>query len=154
MKQVKLFLAIAALSIGTLSITSCGSDEQICPTGMEGKDCKDEVRVNYYNTYRGTGTDNQGGTYTNWGLKYSKNGEVATKLSLEVVDGSNANVYLLDVELNSNTTYKVVPKTQDGFELSGQGSISPTNASLTLTEKDPSGVEVTYVYSFTDFIKG
>lgn len=156
MKKVRVISTaamLALLSVGSMTFVSCTPEDEICPVGMEGKKCDDEVRVNYYNTYRGNATDNDGGTYTNWALKFSNGGTEATKLKLEVLDNVNANQFLFTATLKTNTTFEITPTTVSGLNYTGQGSISGTNASFTLTEVDPSGGTQTYIYSFNNFIK-
>ncbi len=156
MKKVRVISTaamLALLSVGSMTFTSCTPEDEICPVGMEGKKCDQEVRANYYNTYRGNATDNDGGTYTNWALRFSNGGTDATKLKLEVLDNVNANQFLFTATLKTNTTYEITPTTISGFNYTGQGSISGTNASFTLTEVDPSGATQTYIYSFNNFIK-
>jgi hypothetical protein len=157
MKKTRLILAASMLAIGaftTTTMTSCSKDDQICNTGFSGSDCKTQVRDTYNNTYRGTGTDNLGGTYTNWNLRFTSQGTDATKMSLEVLDENNANKLLFDIVLTSNTTYMITPKTSGAFSYDGNGSISATNASLTINEKDnTTGTIVTTVYTFPNMTK-
>lgn len=155
MKKARLILSASLLTIAaftSVTMVSCSKDDD-CEVGYTGNNCKTEVRASYYNTYRGTATDNQGGTYTDWALRFSSGGTDATKLKLEVLNNVNANVFLFDAVLTSNSSYEIVGKTIDGFDYVGNGSISDNNASLTLTETDPTGVEVTYVYTFNNFVK-
>lgn len=158
MKKSRLLLSIGLLAFAgaTTTLTSCGEDS-ICPVGLEGSDCKDEVRLNYYNTYRGTAMDNQGGTYSNWALRFSNGGAEATKMKLEVLDDVDANKFLFTAVLKSNTTFEIEPKsmTIDGvtYEYSGNGNINATTVKFSLTEKDRDGVEATYIYTFDNFNK-
>ncbi len=156
MKKVRVMSSaamLALMSFGAMTMVSCNPDEEICPIGMDGSKCDNEVRLNYYNTYRGTAHDNAGGTYTDWALKFSNGGTEATKLQLEILNASNANQFLFSAVLSTNTTYDLVPKSVGGYNYTGKGSISANNASLTLTEVDPSGVETTTIYTFSDFNK-
>lgn len=156
MKKVRVMSSaamLALMSFGAMTMVSCGTEDEICPVGKEGKNCDTEVRTAYYNTYRGTATDNHGGTYSNWALKFSSGGTDVTNLKLEVLNNVNANQFLFGAVLKTNTTYEITPTTIDGFNYTGQGSISANNASLTLTEVDPAGVEQTYIYTFNDFNK-
>lgn len=157
MKKARLILTASMLTIAGFSavtLSSCSKDDQTCLTGYEGSDCKTEVRTKYYNSYRGTGSDNSGGTYTNWALKFNALGTDATKMQLQVVDNNNAPQLLFNVTLSTNTTYTVEPKTDGAFSYTGNGSINTTNASLTLTEKDnTTGTIVTTVYTFANMNK-
>lgn len=158
MKKSRLLLTIGLLAFAGASttLTSCG-DDTVCPSFMEGDDCKDEVRANYYNTYRGTASDNHGGTYTDWALRFSSGGSDVSKMKLEILDDVDANKFLFDATLKSNTSFEITPKTMTiggvDFEYSGNGNISATTVSFTLTEKDKDGVEDTYIYTFNNFNK-
>lgn len=157
MKKSRLLLSIGLLAFAAASttLTSCGED--VCPEFMEGTDCKDEVRASYYNTYRGNATDNQGGTYTDWALRFSSGGTDVDQLKLEVLDNAGANQFAFDAELKSNTTYDIKPKSMIiggvTYDYTGSGTINANTATFTLTETDRAGVEVTYVYSFNNFNK-
>lgn len=154
MKKAQLIFALSAITLTSGAfLTSCGSDEEICNVGYEGKDCKDEVRTKYYNTYRGTASDNDSGTYTNWAIKYSASGTVATNMKMEILDDNNANVFLFDAVLKTNETFDITPKSTGGFDYTGNGSVNANATSFTLTERDPLGVETTLIYNFTNFTK-
>lgn len=158
MKKSRLLLTIGLLAFAGASttLTSCG-DDTVCPSFMEGSDCKDEVRANYYNTYRGTAINDHGGTFTNWALRFSSGGSDVSKMKLEVLDEVDDNKFLFEANLKSNTTFEITPTTLTiggaDFEYTGSGSISASTVSFTLTEKDKAGVEETYVYTFNNFNK-
>lgn len=157
MKKVRFIastLVLALAGFATLTMSSCTKDDEECLVGYEGSDCKTEVRTKYNNTYRGTGSNSIGQTYTNWALRFSTLGTDATKMRLEVLDNANANQLLFNVTLTSNTTYTIDPKTDGFFSYEGQGSISTTNSSLTLTERDnTTGSVVTTIYTFNNMVK-
>lgn len=153
MKKARLILSAALLTVGgfsTLTMTSCTKDEVICETGYEGDNCKSEVRLKYYNTYRGTGSaviDGNNETFTNWGVRFMapSSGASVTTLRANLIDAADASQLAFDVTLTTNTTFNVVPFTNDGASYTGSGSVNENTASLTLTEVE-SGTTV--VYSF------
>ncbi len=156
MKKARLILSASLLTLGafsTVTFTSCSKDDEVCATGYTGSDCKTEVRASYNGTYRGNGTDNQGGTYTNWGLQFSPVGTDATKMQLVVLDGNNASTVLLNITLTSNTSYTVESKTIGNLTYSGSGTIGSTNASLSLTQVTQGNPPTTIVFSFNNMIR-
>lgn len=157
MKKARLILSASMLTLAAFSavtFSSCTKDDQECAVGLEGKNCDEEVRVKYNNTYRGDGYDNEGDTYTDWALKFSSLGTEPTKMQLDILNGSNTNVVYVTVTLTSNTTYTVEPKTTvEGDHYEGQGNLSATNASLTLRQTTPGGDERVIIYNFNDMIK-
>lgn len=157
MKKTRLMLSIAMLSVaGLTTFTSCssgGSGDEPCPVGYEGSRCDDEVREKYTNTYRGTGSDNHGGTYTNWALNFNTIGTDATKMRLQLLDAVNAPQGLYDITLTTNNTFTITPVSRDGFDYTGQGEITENRASLKLIETDPSGEEDTYIFDYSNMIK-
>lgn len=157
MKKARLILSASLLTIGAFSavtFSSCSKDDKVCTTGYSGSDCKTEVRTSYYNTYRGDGTDNAGGTYTNWALRFSAQGTDATKMQLEILDDANANQFLFTATLSSNTTFSIEPKSIGLYTYTGSGSITATTATFTLTEKDnTTGTVITTILSFPNLIK-
>jgi len=65
MKKSRLLLSIGLLAFAGLSttLTSCGDDDEVCPVGYEGKDCKDLSRDKFLGKWGGSetctvGTDN------------------------------------------------------------------------------------------------
>lgn len=145
-------MAIAGFS--TVTMTSCSKDDKICATGLEGKNCDIEVRNSYLNTYRGTGSDNMGGTYQNWALRFSKIGTDPTAMQVQLMNSNDQNFLLLDVNLTSNTTYNIVPKTSGDQSYRGNGNINATTASMTLIEDDmESGTRVTTTFTFNNMNK-
>lgn len=156
MKKVRFIastMVLALAGFATLTMTSCSKDED-CLVGYEGNDCKTEVRSNYNHTYRGNGTNSWGETYTNWALRFSSLGTEATKMKLELLDENDANVLLFNVTLTTNSTYTIEPKTTGNNSYEGQGTISATNASLTLTERNNSTGQVeTTVFTFNNMIR-
>jgi hypothetical protein len=157
MKLVRNIAMASALTLAAFSavtFTSCSKDDSGCAVGYTGSNCKDEVRASYYNTYKGNGSDNQGGTYTNFSLKFSQLGTDVTKMTMIVQDANTLPIVATTVTLTSNTTFNVDPVTTSGYSYSGTGTINESTASLTLTEQDgTSNPPVTTVYTFNNMNK-
>lgn len=66
MKKARLILTASLLTIGAFSavtFTSCSKDDEVCPTGYEGSDCKTLSRTKFIGSWKGseqcsTGDDN------------------------------------------------------------------------------------------------
>jgi len=138
---------VALMGLSAFTFSSCTKDDQECAVGLEGKNCDQQVRTKYYNTYRGNGTDNQGNTYTNWAMDFSQEGTDATKMRMRLLDDADDPVISAVVTLQTNTTFTVNQFTNNqGLTYSGNGSIDENTASLTLREEG-SGDIVTYTFS-------
>jgi hypothetical protein len=146
------FLSVSALSAVTL--TSCNKDDETCTVGLSGKDCKTEVRSSYYNSYKGNGSDNDGNTYTGWTAKFSALGTDPTKMNLQLLNDKLASINALTVTLSTNTAFNIDQKVSGDITTTGTGTISESSCSLTITEKDASGVvTTTTVYTFNNLVK-
>lgn len=159
---------IALGAFGTVTYTACNKDECkdvvcqnggtcvsgncSCTVGYEGTNCETQVRTKYYHTYRGTGSDNMGGTYTNSGLRFYKVGDDAKTFGLEVIDNNNAIIVALTVTLQSNTTYNIVQKTDGKYTYTGTGTINENTATATINQHDNVTNE-TLIVTFTDMNK-
>ena len=71
MKALKKIALVAMLAIGglsTMTMMSCGKEDEGCPTGFEGSDCKTEMRTKFINANGWnaieTGTVSGAGSYT------------------------------------------------------------------------------------------
>src|SRR5690606_35158170 len=128
--------SLLALASSTVMV-SCTSDPEACNVGWAGDKCDQEVRLDYYNTYRGDASDNHGGTYTDWAIRLSSGGTDVKALKLEILDNVDANKFLFDAMLTSNTTFEITQKTMtiDGvtYAYTGQGTVGANNVSFTLT---------------------
>ena len=148
------FLTVSA--IGTITMTSCTKDPKVCTTGLSGSDCKTEIRASYYNSYKGSGSDNDTppNTYTNWTAKFTALGTDATKMNLQLLNSVLAPADLFTVTLSTNTTFKIDSKVVDKSTYSGTGTISATSVSLTITEVDASVTpSKTYITTFNNMVK-
>ncbi|MES2479557.1 MAG: hypothetical protein V4561_10740 [Bacteroidota bacterium] len=146
------FLTVSAL--GTITMTSCNKEDEICATGLSGKDCKTEVRASYYNSYKGSGSDNTGNTYTDWTAKFSALGTDPTKMNLQLLNDKLASMEALTVTLTSNTAFNIDTKTSGNSVFSGTGTIDASKVTLSITEKETLvGVTTTYIITFNNMVK-
>ncbi len=168
-KQIALSALLTLGAFGAVTYTSCNKDECKdvvcenggtcsggncnCLTGFDGTNCEIEVRTTYAGTYRGNGTDSDGGTYTDWGMTFTPLGTNPTEMGLNLVDANNAPQLNFTVELTSNTAFAVVPKTNGNFSYTGSGTIDEEVATLSLSEVESGGTTTTIVYTFNNMIK-
>jgi hypothetical protein len=139
---------------------TCSGGNCTCPVGTSTTDnCTTIYRSSYNNTYAGTGTDNTGGTYTNFRMVFSTPSSstdfVTMNLTIEDATGGSAGVPVLTVVLSnftaSGSAFTVTSTTSaSGLTYTGTGSISATSATLTLQE---AGSGSTTTYSFSNFAK-
>lgn len=160
MKSVKQIAFAALLTIGAfgaVTMVSCNKEDDpvVCAVGLEGSDCKTEVRTKYVGTYKGSGTDSDGKTYSNWQLIMTATSTDVTKMTLVLANEASAPVRSLTITLKSNTTFEVDNFTSsDNYTYSGTGSISSTQINLTLNEKDNEASPVkTLVFTFNNMTK-
>lgn len=170
MKSIRNIAFSALLTIGAftaVTFTACNPDECkdvvcnnggtcvtgtcSCATYYTGTNCSDQVRTGYYNTYKGNGSDSDGDTYTNWGLKFYKVGDDAKKMGLDLMDANNSSAVALTVTLQSNTTFQVDQKVDGTTTFTGTGTIDGNKATLSLSVADTQ--DGTYVITFTNNIK-
>lgn len=158
MKSVKQ-IAFAALltmgAFGAVTLVSCSKEDDVCAVGLEGSDCKTEVRTKYVGTYKGSGSDNTGKTYTNWSTIFAVTSTTPTKMTMVLADETSAPAVALTITLKSNTTFDVdAYTTTDNFTYTGTGSITSTQASLTLNQKDNEDTPPsTIVFTFNNMTK-
>ncbi len=172
MKSIRNVVFSALVAVGafsTVTYTACTKDEckdvvcnngGTCVTGTcncttfyDGATCDNQVRTNYYNSYKGNGTDTDGDSYTNFSLKFSKSGETATKMNLDILDNNNANVLAFTVELQTNTTFTVVSKTDGTTTFTGNGTFTADGNVATLSLSVSDTVDGTYVVTFANMTK-
>lgn len=173
MTSIKNVALSALLTIGAfmaVTYTACNKDEckdvvcvnggvcsggtcTGCDLGYTGSRCETELRTTYVGTYKGNGSDNAGGSYTNWGLIFAANGTDATSMGLTLVDANSAPQLTFTVTLTSSTGFSVDPKTSGNFSYTGTGTINGTTATLTLTETETGGGTSVVVYTFNNMNK-
>ncbi len=168
MKSIRNIAFSALLTLGAFSAityTACNKDECkdvvcqnggtctdgtcACPFAYTGANCETEVRSNYYKTYKGNGSDNEGDTYTNFGLRFRKIGTDAKVMGMELLDNTNDPLVDLNVTLQTATTFTVTSKTEDGTTYTGSGTVDATKASLTLNAKDNN---LTLIFTFSNML--
>lgn len=153
MKKVRLMTTAALVAIAgftTISLTSCTKDDVVCAVGLEGKNCDQEVREKYYNSYVGSGTamiDGELETFTDWELSFTERGTDPTGLKLELRTYDDELVVKGNAHLKTNTTFRLEETSMPGgFIYTGDGSVNENSASLTLTE-DLSGDKITITFT-------
>lgn len=133
---------------GTCILGTCD-----CTVGYSGTSCDTEVRESYFFTYKGNGTDSDGDTYTNWGLKFERRSDDAKNMVLTVLDSDNAPVVALNVMLLTNNTYEIEQKVDGTTTYTGNGSIDTDDASLSLAINDSGIGGSSYTVNFTNMLK-
>lgn len=173
-KNIILASVVTLGTFGTVLYTSCSKDackgvtcnnggtcsggNCTCPTGTTDNSCSTIYRSSFNNTYVGTGTDNNGGTYTNFRMVYSTPSSatdfVTMNLTIEDATGGSAGVPVLTLTLSnfssSGANYTITSTTNAGYTYTGTGTISATSASMTLQEASSTG---TTTYTFSNFAK-
>lgn len=150
MKKVRLMTSAALLAIAgfTVTMTSCTKDEKVCAVGLEGKNCEDLVKEKYFNTYRGTGHNNLGDTYTNWAVKFQNSTGSNVEMRFHLLDENDNIIVNTTAVLKTNTTFDLTTYTDNfGYEYSGRGTVNENSASLELTEKESGDVTI---YTFNN----
>jgi hypothetical protein len=168
--RIALTAAVVLSAFGTITYTSCNKDECkdvvcanggtcnsedgscSCATGFSGTTCQVEVRDTYENKYKGNGSDNNGGSYTNWSLMFAPTTEEPLAMSMTLLDENNAAQLNFTVHLTSNTAFTVDEKTTALYKYTGSGTINESTATLTLTEVTLLG-STTTVYTFNNMNK-
>lgn len=172
MKSIRNIAFSALLAVGAFTMvtyTACTKDECKdvvcnnggtcvdgtcnCATYYEGTNCDNQVRAKYYNTYKGNGSDSDGDTYTNWGLKFYKVGDDVKSLGLDVLDNNNVSAVALNITLTSNTTFNVNQKVDGTTTFTGTGTISADGSTATLSLSVNDSVDGTYVITFSSMNK-
>ena len=176
MKSIRLVALSALMTVGTFAAIvyssctkdackgvtcqnngTCSGGACKCPSGVGGANCETVYRTLYAYTYKGNGTDNLGGTYTNNKLIFSIGSDTSdyTKMSLQWVDGSGVGVVTMPIMIANNTasgsTFTVVSTTSDTFTYTGTGTVNGATANLSLTEATPHAPAV--IYTFNNFNK-
>lgn len=171
MKSIRNIVLSAFLTIGAftaITYTACNKDECKdvvcnnggtcvsgvcqCTTGFTGTNCETQIRSKYFNTYKGNGSDNEGGTYTNWSLKFYSVGSDALGMGMDLLDDNNASQGAFTIKLNTNTTFTVDAKTSGLYSYTGSGTITESTATLTLNEKTIAGTTTT-IYTFNNMLR-
>lgn len=161
MKSVKQLAFAALLSLGALgavTMVSCNKEDDpiICDVGYTGDDCNTMVIASYTGQYKGSGTDNNGETYTNWSLTMAPSSTTdVTKMTMILSNENGQPIRTLGITLKTNTSFDVDNfTTSDNYTYSGTGTINATTISLTLNERDnEANPPTTVVYTFNNMTK-
>lgn len=165
MKSKSLFLGAFLLGSISLGIQSCTKDpcENVvcqnggvseadgedclcdCEIGYEGDRCELEVRARFMGNYLASGSDNQGGSYTNWTVILSNSSSSVNKFLINL---QNAGITLTATLNAEGTGYTLEPATIGGYSFSGSGTLTSTTMTLTLNETEIA-TSTTVVYNFT-----
>lgn len=124
-------LLLGAFAMGTSSCT------KTCDPGYEGSDCKTEVRAKYIGSYRVSGTDTDGDTYTNVPVSIANS---STDVEKVILTWDGAVVLTGDV---SSTGITFPSQTTAGETISGTATLTNTTLGLTLTVAGTNGYTIT-----------
>ncbi len=100
-----------------------------CTTGYEGDDCSTEWRAKFIASYKSSGTDNTGGTYTDIPTNIATSSSGVSKIIINITGA-----FSFTATLTSSTTFTVDNQTVSGYTYSGTGTLSGSNIALSLTE--------------------
>ncbi len=140
-KLFRTFLAVAAFA-AVSGITSC---TKVCDPGYEGDKCDVKIVSKYVGTYQANGTDNQGGTYTNWTVIIS---ESSSDVLTVLINLQNASITLSAKVAEEGGSYTITSQNVSGYTYSGSGTLTSNAMTLNLTEIGGTP-QVTTVYNFT-----
>ena len=133
---------MAATVASLFFVNSC---TKVCDPGFEGSDCKTEIRSKYVGTYTASGTDNQGGTYTNWTVILSNS---STNVLGIIINLQNASISLNATIADEGGSYTIASQNVGGFTYTGTGTL--TSNAMTLQLNEVGGTpSVTTIFNFT-----
>lgn len=167
MSKIKNVLFTAAITLGTfgtVTYTSCSKDackdvacsnggtcvsgSCSCPSGYEGSNCSTESRAKYVGDYQASGTDNAGGTYTNWTLSFASSGTSVNTMTLTFKNTAGATVFSFPITVTfsstSASTFIINSTTVGSFTYTGNGSLSTTTATVTVTQAGSPNLVITF----------
>jgi hypothetical protein len=137
--------------ITTAAIVTLGIFSTVMYTSCS-KSSDTPANQKYAGTYKGNGTDNSGGTYTNFSLQFTATSGSSTGMTLKVLDNTGAPaVTELTATLGTGTAYTVTASDAT-YTYTGGGTVDGNTASLILNEAPKAGGSPT-VYTFTSMIK-
>jgi hypothetical protein len=134
---------------------TCGGGTCNCKKGVGGLNCELIYRDLYDNTYKGTGIDDSNKFYINNTLAFT--GGVDTNYTQMNLLWTNPGVRVVTFPIileNNSTTGStfIIPKTgKDTVFYEGNGHVSATSVSITLTETHPNSTPV--VITLNSFTK-
>ena len=161
--KTRILQILGVAAIATIGMVSCDTDackdvecgvngtclegDCVCDAGYEGVSCETESRVKFNGTYLASGTitcpESGNGTLSDETLTIAASSAAANKVTIDL-----AGAILLTATVNGSDL-TVDPKTVNGLEYTGSGTLnaSGTTLSFTINEVEPN-VE-TCVYSLT-----
>ncbi len=139
-KLFRTFIALAVIG----SIATLASCTKTCDEGYEGDKCDVKIISKYTGTYSASGTDNDGGTYTNWTVIVS---ESSTDVLTILINLQNAGITLNAKVAAEGGSYTIANQNISGFNYTGSGTLTSNAMTLTMTEVDGGGDAV--IYNFT-----
>lgn len=156
MKNLKSILLASLLTIGAFAatlVTSCNPDackdvvcsnggnctngSCACAVGFEGSKCETESRTKLYGTFLLSGTDSDGGTYTNLSTIVSASASSPTKFLLNIASAFN-----LTCTMTSGNSFTIDNITLSGFTYTGSGTFNGTTLTLIMNETDATGTVI------------
>jgi hypothetical protein len=156
MKNLKSILLASLLTIGTFAsvvFSSCNPDackdvvcanggncndgSCACAVGYEGSRCETESRTKLYGTFLLSGTDSDGGTYTNLSTTVSASATSPTKFLLNIASAFN-----LTCTMTSGNSFTIDNITLSGFTYTGSGTYTGTTLTLIMNETDATGTVI------------
>ncbi len=140
-KIFKTFFAVFAFA----TIATMMSCTKTCDPGYEGDKCDVKIVSKYTGTYQVNGTDNLGGTYTNWTAIIS---ESSSDVLTVLINLQNASITLSAKVAADGGSYTISTQNVSGYTYSGSGTLASSSMTLSLTEIGGTP-QVTTVYTFT-----
>lgn len=127
---------------------NCSGGSCVCPTGAGGTNCEIVFRTLYTNIYTGTVTSNFGYTRTGNTLTFSTDNDTVFT-NMRVIWNDNGRTVSMPIVLsntsNTGSSFMVTATTVDTNTYTGNGTISATSASMTLTESHPHSPSYTFM---------
>jgi hypothetical protein len=127
-----------------------------CDAGYEGSDCSTRTKKKFLGSYKGNGSDDQGGTYTNWKLVIGETDTTnISAATFTIYNATDVQQMSFTGNISSTGIITLDNKTTTNFiYTNGLGSvIAGSSASITFKEADNPGGTNPYVYSFTNMAK-
>ncbi len=152
MKNLKSILMASFLTVGVFStvlFSACNQDKCkdvvcnnggtcsatdgscLCAAGYEGTNCDTESRSKLIGNFLLSGSDNDGGTYTNLVTTTSTSAASKTKFNINI-----GGVFIFTCTMTSTSSFTLDNTTIAGFSYSGSGTYVGTTLSLSMTETD------------------
>jgi hypothetical protein len=149
MKRIKNVLAVMIMAFG-LMVTAqsckdackdvecnngtCDEGTCICETGYEGTNCDAEMRAKFFGTYRVSGTDTDGDSYTNVPVKIE-----AASANAQAVIITWDNSVVMNGNSSASTTITIPTQTVSGDAVSG--TITGGGSTITMVLAVGSGTD-------------